>query len=99
MLWITRLSMLSHNMQKVARLPWGEIMDAYIVVSSITYAYKGQSLLERKGCTAYIERAPAHLSKCGCHYLLRIHGFPLDRARQILRQGNVRIISAEEGRP
>lgn len=91
--------MLSLNLLKVARLPWGEIMDAYIIVSSITYAYKGQRLLERKGCTAYIERAPTQLSKCGCHYLLRIHGFPLERAVQILRQGRVRIVDTGEGRP
>jgi hypothetical protein len=66
----------------------------YIIVSSITYAYKGKSALERKGITANIERAPKNLSDCGCHYALKIINAPLSRATEILNNAKVRIISA-----
>ena len=69
----------------------------YIIVSSITYAYKGKSLLERRGCSVFIERAPTQLSKCGCHYSLRIRDFPPERAVEILRAGHVRVISTGTG--
>lgn len=66
----------------------------YVVVSSITYAYKGKNALERKGIRAYIERPPRNLSKCGCHYALRIKNAPLDKAVQILMDARVRIITS-----
>lgn len=71
--------------------------SSYIIVSSITYAYKGKSMLERRGCSVFIERAPTQLSKCGCHYSLRIRDYPLERALDILRNGHVRIISYGSG--
>mgnify|MGYP001318615033 CR=1 FL=1 len=67
-------------------------MSGYIVVSSITYAYKGRDLLEHRGCRVRVRRAPKEISSCGCHYLLEISGFPLDQAVAILRTGHVRII-------
>lgn len=63
-----------------------------IVVSSITYAYKGKEALERKGCRAFIEKAPQSLSSCGCHYCLRIRGCSLQRAVDILKAARVKMI-------
>lgn len=67
--------------------------EPYIVVSSITYAYKGRDALDRKGCKAYIEKAPRHISECGCHYLLKIRNCPLERAVSILTSARVKILS------
>lgn len=65
----------------------------YIVVSSITYAYKGKSVLDRKGIRAAIERAPKELSRCGCYYALQIKNIGAKDAAEILRAAHVKIIS------
>jgi hypothetical protein len=64
----------------------------YIIVSSVTYAYKGKNALERKGCKAYIEREPVRLSECGCHYIIRVKDVSLDKAVDILKAARVRIV-------
>lgn len=69
-------------------------MGGYIVVSSITYAYKSRDILERKGCRVRVERASAEISKCGCHFLLIIHGMPLQQAIALLDAAHVHIIKA-----
>ena len=65
----------------------------YVVVSSITYAYKGKNILENKGIRASIERAPASISKCGCHYVIKVSNAPLDRVVKLLNDAHVKIIS------
>lgn len=72
-------------------------MLPFVIVSSITYAYKGKNVLERYGCRAYIEREPAGLSKCGCHYILRIKDFPVERAVEILKAAHVKVIGTGGG--
>lgn len=67
--------------------------EQYIVVSSITYAYKGQSALERKGFRVKIEKAPKELSSCGCNYALKVKNAPLSQVVEILQKAKVRIIS------
>lgn len=69
-------------------------MGGYIVVSSITYAYMGRDLLERTGCRARVERAPKEISKCGCHYLLRVRDYPLNKALDTLQRGHIRILGS-----
>ena len=64
----------------------------YIVVSSITYAYKGRDALQYKGYSAYVERAPQELSACGCHFLIKVRGCSLERAVSILKDAHVKII-------
>lgn len=71
--------------------------EPYIVVSSITYAYKARDALERHSCRAFIEKAPRHLSECGCHYLVRIRACSLERALGILQAARVRILSTGAG--
>jgi hypothetical protein len=65
----------------------------YIIVSSITYAYKGKAALERKNIRTNIEKAPKNLSDCGCHYALKILNAPLSKAIEVLNNARVRIIS------
>lgn len=69
-------------------------MGGYIVVSSITYAYKARDLLERKGCRVQVERAPKDLSRCGCHFLVLIRNYPLQQAVAILDAAHIRIIKS-----
>jgi hypothetical protein len=64
----------------------------FIVVSSITYAYKGKDILERRGCKAFIEKAPRSISECGCLYSLVIRGCTLENAVSILKAANIKII-------
>ena len=64
----------------------------FIIVSSVTYAYKGKNALERKGCKAFIEREPVRLSECGCHYIIRIKDITIDKAVEILKDARVRIV-------
>ena len=64
----------------------------FIIVSSVTYAYKGKNILERKGIKAYIEKEPYRLSECGCHYIIRVKDYPLDAAMEILKNARVRVI-------
>jgi hypothetical protein len=68
-------------------------LSKYVVVSSITYAYKGKEALERKGYSAYIQRAPADISDCQCHYIIKIKGCPIERAVAILNREHVKFIS------
>lgn len=65
----------------------------YIIVSSITYAYKSRDILERKGIRVRIERAPSEISDCGCLYAVKILNAPVDRAVRLLDKAHVRIIS------
>lgn len=67
-------------------------MGKYIIVSSVTYAYKGKNALERRGIKAYIERAPSRLSECGCYYIIRLKDYPVDKAVAILRSERVKVI-------
>jgi hypothetical protein len=64
----------------------------FIVVSSITYAYKGKDILERKGYNAFIEKAPHSISECGCLYSLVIRGCTLEKAESILKTANIKVI-------
>jgi acetaldehyde dehydrogenase (acetylating) len=66
----------------------------YIIVSSITYAYKGKAALERKNIRVNIEKAPKNLSDCGCHYALKILNASLSRAIEVLNKERVRIIAS-----
>ena len=65
----------------------------YVIVSSITYAYKGKSALERKGIKVDIEKAPKEISECGCQYALKILNAPLYMAVEILNNARVKIIT------
>jgi hypothetical protein len=67
--------------------------EQLIIVSSITYAYKGRTALERKGIKVNIAKAPKNLSDCGCHYAIKILNAPVSRAIEILNDAKVKIVS------
>ena len=62
-----------------------------IVLSSITYAYKAQKLLEQAWIKSEVIRTPEGISEKGCSYSLAVRG-DLDRAEELLRQNGIRIL-------
>lgn len=67
-------------------------MSGYIIVSSVTYAYKGLNALERLGYRARIDKEPQRLRDCGCHYIIRPRGIDIEKAVDILRKAQVRML-------
>jgi hypothetical protein len=69
-----------------------------IVVSSITYAYKSKTILERMGYKAYIERPPQEKNSCGCRYAIRIgKNDDYNTAYRLLMRSGVKIINDDGG--
>ncbi len=61
-----------------------------IPVSSLTYALKGQKVLERYGYKAWAGRDHNRVSGCG--YQLTVRGDP-EKAKELLVQYGIRLIS------
>lgn len=67
----------------------------YIIVQSITYAYKGMELLERKNIRCSVERAPASISSCGCNYSIKLYDPRyFERAVSYLKNSNIEVLSS-----
>ena len=62
-----------------------------IVLRSLTYAQRGEGLLERAGLYAAVTKAPRHLTPEGCGYGVKIRGKDKDRALKILRDAGFRV--------
>ena len=62
-----------------------------IVLTSITYAYKAQKLLEQAWIKSEVIRTPEGLSTKGCSYSLAIRGDTV-RAEELLKQNGIRIL-------
>ena len=62
-----------------------------IVLTSITYAYKAQKLLEQAWIKSEVIRTPEGLSDKGCSYSLAIRGDTVC-AEELLRQNGIRIL-------
>ena len=67
-----------------------------VVVRSITYAMKGQKLLERYGYTTYIERLARPNSRQGCGYGVRVIG-PLEGALRLFASAGIPVAEVQEG--
>lgn len=65
-----------------------------IMVSSVTYAMKGRELLAKAGIQAIVQRV-AQTKETGCGYGLYVPK-SADRAEQILRENNIKVISRLE---
>lgn len=66
----------------------------YLIVKSITYAYKAVNLLGDHNIWATIDRAPASISSCGCNYAVKIRNSTnLEYAKNIIENGNVEVLS------
>ncbi|RPF48690.1 uncharacterized protein DUF3343 [Hydrogenoanaerobacterium saccharovorans] len=63
-----------------------------IVVKSITYAMRGQQLLNNYGISAYIERNLGAASKYGCGYSIRVKTNEAARAAEILKSYGIRVV-------
>lgn len=61
-----------------------------IVIGSITYAMKGQRVLNAYNIDSRLEKTPKEFSSTGCSYCLRLTDH-LDEAVEILQRNNVRI--------
>lgn len=76
----------------------GNKSSTYLVaVTSITYAAKGQNLLQGYGYSCDIQRTPKNFSS-GCGYCLKVKG-DINRITAILKNGGVRIKDAAEISP
>lgn len=64
-----------------------------IAVTSLTYAFKGQKILEENGFKAWPSRD--HERKTGCGYQLNVKG-DAQKAREILKLHGVKLV--EEGK-
>lgn len=66
----------------------------YLIVKSITYAYKAVNLLGNHNIWAAIERAPASISSCGCNYAVKLRDSTnLEDARSIVVNGKIEVLS------
>lgn len=63
-----------------------------IPISSLTYALKGQKVLERYGYKAWAGRDHNRVSGCG--YQLTVRGDP-EKAKELLVQYGIRLISQD----
>lgn len=63
-----------------------------IPVSSLTYALKGQKVLERYGYKAWAGRDHNRVS--GCSYQLTVRGDP-EKAKELLVQYGIRLVSQD----
>ena len=61
-----------------------------IVVKSITYAMRGQQLLQGQGISAYIERTTG--TRYGCGYSIRVRTSDAQRAAKILLENGIRVV-------
>ena len=67
-----------------------------ILVSSITYAIKAKTLLERAGFRAYTARLPRNIQNVGCGYCVYVTR-GTDRAEQLLRKAGIRVLGRYGG--
>ena len=72
-------------------------MDNTIVLSSVTYAVKGQKLLSQYGITSSLTRAGNVRAVKGCGYGLRIYG-DMRKAASLLKGEGIKIIGYTEDR-
>jgi hypothetical protein len=63
-----------------------------IVLSSVTYALKAQSILAREGIDTRLEKLSRTRTLKGCGYGLRISSVMLDRAVKLLNNERIRIV-------
>lgn len=67
-----------------------------IVMSSVTYALKAQSVLAREGIGTRLEKLTRNRTLKGCGYGLRIEKSKLAEAESLLKKEGVRIVEIIE---
>lgn len=63
-----------------------------MVMSSVTYALKGQSILAQNGLGTRLEKLTRNKSLKGCGYGLRIEKLKLTEAQSILKKEGVKVV-------
>ena len=63
--------------------------DWLITFQSVTYAQRGERLLQQKGINCALRRTPRELSQKGCGYCLAIRGRDAIGAVELLRENEV----------
>lgn len=66
-------------------------MQTLLTVKSLTYAQKGQRLLEQYWIHASVIRTPEQIARRGCSYALLVRG-DADRAAKLLEQVGIQVL-------
>ena len=64
---------------------------AILILRSVTYAYKGQRVLEKAGIRSTILRTPEEYAKRGCSYSLVVSGDGRTAA-DLLQKNGIRVL-------
>lgn len=67
------------------------MQKAMIMLSSVTYAIRGQKLLEREGIRSTVKKIARSLQANGCGYGLEINAADLDTAVNTINSAGIRI--------
>lgn len=62
-----------------------------LVLRSVTYAYKGQRVLEKAGIRSSILRTPEEYAQRGCSYSLAVSGDG-QKAAELLQKNGIRVL-------
>ncbi len=66
-------------------------MQTLLTVKSLTYAQKGQRLLEQYWIHASVIRTPEQIARRGCSYALLVRN-DSDRAAKLLEQAGIQVL-------
>lgn len=61
----------------------------YITFRSVTFAQRGEQILNRGGVRCSLQRTPRWMEEQGCGYALRVWAKEITPAVELLRQGKV----------
>ena len=61
----------------------------YITFRSVTFAQRGEALLNRNGIHCTLQRTPRWMEAQGCGYCLRLWTQELDRALMLLEEARI----------
>ena len=70
---------------------------ALIIVSSVTYALRGQGLLASAGVKSQVNRTKNRSGQKGCSYSLSVPQDKADEAVRILQSGGIKVLGRTEG--
>ena len=63
--------------------------ECYITFRSVTYAQKGERVLERSSIRCRLQRTPKWMEQQGCGYCIRLAESAVYRAVELLRRSQV----------
>ena len=63
----------------------------YITFRSVTFAQRGEKLLQRKGIRIHLMRTPRWMEEQGCGYALKLWTGDLQRVVNLLQENRIRL--------